>query len=483
MAKIFISYRREDAGFAVDQVHAAMKPYAKDPGDIFIDIDTIPPGQDFVDHLNAYVQKCDVMLVAIGQRWLEARDPETGARRLDNPNDFVRIEIESALARGIPVVPLLIGGAEMPGEADLPESLRPLVRRQAVAVPRGGVQQAIDRMMQGLGFAEVAKSGGRLPGWLVPLAAIVLLAVGGIGVWQSGVLDRFIAPSDSPVEALEATEVVEEEATTPALSTTPSPRYTVGSTFRDTLSGGGQGPEMVVVPGGTFRMGSNDGDSNEKPVHSVTIPRNFAVGKFEVTWAEWEACVADGGCDNAGPASKGGDEGWGEGNRPVINVDWNDAKAYVRWLSRKTGESYRLLSEAEWEYVARAGTTTAYWWGNQASHDYANYGKDQCCGGLATGRDRWENTAPVGSFSANAFGLHDLHGNVWEWTEDCWNGSYSGAPSNGSAWLSGNCDRRVLRGGSWGDVPQSLRSANRYWSDSSLRGNVFGFRIARDLSD
>ena len=195
MAKIFISYRREDAGFAVDQVHAAMKPYAKDPGDIFIDIDTIPPGQDFVDHLNAYVQKCDVMLVAIGQRWLEARDPETGARRLDNPNDFVRIEIESALNRGIPVVPLLIGGAEMPGEADLPESLRPLVRRQAVNVPRGGVQQAIDRMMQGLGFAEEEqqKTKGVHSNWLFALAAAVVLAVSGAGLWQSGAASHLIS--------------------------------------------------------------------------------------------------------------------------------------------------------------------------------------------------------------------------------------------------------------------------------------------------
>ncbi|MEM8920512.1 MAG: formylglycine-generating enzyme family protein, partial [Pseudomonadota bacterium] len=175
------------------------------------------------------------------------------------------------------------------------------------------------------------------------------------------------------------------------------------------------------------------------------------------------------------------DEGWGRGSRPVINVDWNDAQAYVRWLSRKTGKTYRLLSEAEWEYSARAGTTTAYWWGDRASHDYANYGKDQCCSGLASGRDEWVNTAPVGRFPANAFGLYDMHGNVWEWTQDCWNGSYSGAPTNGSAWISGDCSRRVLRGGSWYLYPRLLRSASRFRSTTSVPSYVVGFRVARTL--
>ena len=233
---------------------------------------------------------------------------------------------------------------------------------------------------------------------------------------------------------------------------------------------------MVVVPSGSFRMGSPSNepgrDDDEGPQRTVTISKSFAVGKFEVTWAEWGACVADGGCDGSGPEGAGGDEAWGKGNRPVINVDWNDAKAYVRWLSRKTGETYRLLLEAEWEYAARAGTTTAYSWGSSFGPNKAN------CGGCGS---RWENTAPVGSFSANAFGLHDLHGNVWEWTEDCWNGSYSGAPSNGSAWLSGDCERRGSARGSWYGHPLDLRSADRYWDSTAVRGNSIGFRIARTL--
>jgi formylglycine-generating enzyme required for sulfatase activity len=237
-------------------------------------------------------------------------------------------------------------------------------------------------------------------------------------------------------------------------------------------------PEMVVVPAGSFMMGSNNGADDEKPVRKVTIAQPFAVGKFEVTFAEWDACVADGGCKH-----KPGDRGWGRSKRPVMNVSWDDiSKQYLPWLSKKSGKNYRLLSEAEWEYVARAGTTTAYWWGDKASHEYANYGKDDCCDGLAKGSDKWVNTAPVGSFKANAFGLHDLHGNVREWTEDCWNGSNKGNPGNGAARRTGDCGRRVLRGGSWGDYPRSLRSADRYWISPVARYDSFGFRVGRTLT-
>jgi formylglycine-generating enzyme required for sulfatase activity len=157
-------------------------------------------------------------------------------------------------------------------------------------------------------------------------------------------------------------------------------------------------------------------DAAEGPQRPVTIARPFAVGKYEVTFAEWDACVAAGGCSH-----RPGDNRWGRGSRPVINVSWDDITLeYLPWLSRKTGKTYRLLTEAEWEYAARGATSAsapskAYWWGDRASHEYANYGKDQCCDGLKQGRDQWVNTAPVGQFPANPFGLHDMHGNVWEW--------------------------------------------------------------------
>ena len=228
--------------------------------------------------------------------------------------------------------------------------------------------------------------------------------------------------------------------------------------------------EMVTIPGGTYRMGdlSGDGDEDARPVHSVRVTA-FRMGKHEVTFAQWDACVADGGCDGYTPD----DEGWGRGNRPVINLSWDDVQGFIDWLNSKTGGNFRLPTEAEWEYAARAGSTTLYSWGNSIGHNRAN------CDGCGS---RWDDdrTAPVGSFSANAWGLHDMHGNVWEWVHDCWNDSYVGAPSDGRAWVSGDCTRRVLRGGSWYVYPERLHSASRT-SNTRLSRNAYrGFRLAQD---
>ena len=248
-------------------------------------------------------------------------------------------------------------------------------------------------------------------------------------------------------------------------------RWADGETFRDCP----ECPEMVVVPAGSFTMGSppseEDRFDNEGPVRRVTFAEPFAVGVYEVTFAEWDACVSGGGCGGYRPD----DEGWGRGNRPVINVSWKDARAYVAWLSEKTGEEYRLLSESEWEYAARAGTTTRYSWGDRVGSNRANCGRNYC-------GDSWEYTAPVGSFAANEWGLRDMHGNVGEWVEDCWNGSYAGAPSDGRAWVSGECGSRVLRGGAWYNYPWLLRSARRVGFDSGYRSNYLGVRVARTLA-
>jgi formylglycine-generating enzyme required for sulfatase activity len=226
---------------------------------------------------------------------------------------------------------------------------------------------------------------------------------------------------------------------------------------------------MVVIPSGTFMMGSPDGEegrySNEWPVHSVFVRQPFQIGKYEVTLAEWGACVSSGGCNSYWPD----DRGWGRDNRPVINVSYRDAKAYTAWLSRKTGHSYRLPSEAEWEYAARAGTTTPYHFGNNIKSSVANY--------------NWLAAWPVaiGSYPANAFGLHDVHGNVHEWVEDCWNESYAGAPSDTNVWETGDCSRHVLRGGSLTSSPRAVRSANRSGGFISTRYFYTGFRIVRTL--
>ena len=249
-------------------------------------------------------------------------------------------------------------------------------------------------------------------------------------------------------------------------------------------------PEMVVVPAGSFMMGSPGSEEgrfdDEGPRHRVTIGSPFAVGVYEVTFAEWEACVAAGGCGGY----RAEDEGWGRGSRPVINVSWEDAREYVRWLSRETGEEYRLLSEAEWEYVARAGTQTARYWGEGESgqcrygNGYDRTGDAELEIGweAATCSDGYVRTAPVGLFEPNAFGLYDVLGNVLEWTQDCWNESYSGAPADGSAWSSGDCSGRVLRGGSWLDGPGFLRSASRSRDSAGLRVSYLGFRVARTIN-
>jgi formylglycine-generating enzyme required for sulfatase activity len=240
-----------------------------------------------------------------------------------------------------------------------------------------------------------------------------------------------------------------------------------GSVFRDCANC----PEMVVIPAGSFQMGdlSGGGAANEKPVHGVTISRSFAVGKFEVTFSEWDACVSSGGCSH-----RPDDRGWGRDRRPVIYVSWDDAQSYIKWISAKTGKGYRLLSESEWEYVARAGSTTEYPWGSEVGSNRAN------CSGCGSSWDGTQ-TAPVGSFSSNRFGLHDTVGNVWEWVGDCWNWSYAGAPSDGSAQTGGDCSRRVLRGGSWSIGPRYVRSADRDGARSAGRGSDFGFRLARTL--
>ena len=240
-------------------------------------------------------------------------------------------------------------------------------------------------------------------------------------------------------------------------------------------------PQLVVVPLGSFMMGSPDSEwgrfNNEGPQRRVTIAEPFAVSVYEVTFGEWDACVNEGGCNGYQPHG----EGWGRGGRPVINVSWDDARAYVKWLSQRTGKRYRLLSESEWEYVARAGTMEPFHTGATISADQANYDSSYTYVSGQKGRYRGR-TVQVGTFSPNAFGLHEVHGNVWEWTQDCWNEDYTGAPADNRAWETGECEQRVLRGGSWGDVPWLLRSADRGKNEPGIRDPKIGFRIARTLT-
>jgi formylglycine-generating enzyme required for sulfatase activity len=236
-----------------------------------------------------------------------------------------------------------------------------------------------------------------------------------------------------------------------------------GDTFRDCA----ECPEMVVVPAGSFRMGSSNND-REKPVHEVSIAKPFAIGVREVTFEEWDRCVSEKGCK-----FRPDDRGWGRGRRPVINVSWVDAKEFVTWLSQKTGQAYRLPSEAEWEYAARGGTSSSFWWGRAVGSRHAN------CRECSTGES--EQTFPVGTYKANPFGLYDTAGNAAEWVEDCWNDDYHKSPTNGLPWVTGQCRLRVLRGGSFDSESEYVRSNSRFRYDIDVRYSGNGFRVVRQL--
>jgi len=241
--------------------------------------------------------------------------------------------------------------------------------------------------------------------------------------------------------------------------------------FRDRLADGSQGPELVVIPAGRFRMGDlqGGGDPDEVPVREVRIARPFALGRYELTFAEYARF-----CGATGSALPD-DSGFGRGRHPVVNVTWPDALAYTVWLSEQTGERYRLPSEAEWEYAARGGARTRFWWGDEPGSGRAN------CGGCGT---RWdgEGTAPAGSLPVNPFGLHEVLGNLWEWTADCYHNSYEGVPADGSPHVYRDCGQKVIRGGSWVVPPRELRAANRWRVYPVAPSDEIGFRVVRDLA-
>jgi formylglycine-generating enzyme required for sulfatase activity len=246
----------------------------------------------------------------------------------------------------------------------------------------------------------------------------------------------------------------------------PAPASAAGSPAR-TVRDCADCPELTLIPAGSFEMGSNEMFEFEKPVRTVSIARPFYLGTDEVTFAQWDACVAEGGCSH-----RPSDRNLGRGKRPVTDIHWNDANAYIVWLSYKTGRTYRLPTEAEWEYAARGGTTTAYPWGNSIDKEMAN-----CLGCNAQPR---RQASEVGQFPPNRFGLRDMAGNAAEWVADCWSENYRAAPRDGSAYAPAGCRERVLRGGSFNNDPRYLRSAARFKYESDVRFYTNGFRVVRE---
>ena len=403
MSSIFINYRRDDSSGYAGRIYDRLSNHFSSDH-VFMDIDQIEPGEDFHDVINEKLKSVQVAIVLIGKYWLDIADV-AGQRRLDNPDDWVRLEIAALLERKIRVIPVLIGGAVMPQSTQLPENLMPLARRNAYEINDKRFHTDMDK--------------------LIPVMEKVINA-------QKAAYNPTLKPSS-----------------TSATSRLP---------FE---------PKMVRIPPGKFLMGSPENEAGrwdaEGPQHEVTISNAFEIGKYPVTFDEYDLFA------KATKRKLPNDQGWGRSQRPVINVSWHDAQDYVKWLSGQTGKPYRLPTEAEWEYAARANTQTRYWWGDDIDTNNAVYNTTQ--------------TEPVGTFKANAFGLYDTAGNVLEWVQDCWHENYNNAPKDGSAWLEvngGNCDRRVVRGGSWDNDPRLLRSAYRNWGSTDYAIYFLGFRIARD---
>ncbi|TVP64628.1 MAG: TIR domain-containing protein [Leptolyngbya sp. LCM1.Bin17] len=420
MPKIFLSYRRSDSEDIAGRIYDRLvADFGK--GSLFFDVDTIPFGIDFREFLQGEVQQCQVLIAIIGPTWLSTTDDD-GHRRIDNTADWVRIEIESALARDIPVIPLLVRGARLPKATELPASLQALAYRNAATARAGrDFHRDMDVLIRGI----------------------------------ETLIERFITPTFK-------FEVVTVNAQGRVVNTTAK----TAEYFREDL-GNSVTLDLVRIPAGQFLMGSPDSEKGEGPQHRVSVPE-FWLGKYPVTQDQYQAIMGK----NPSRFSENG------ANRPVEQVSWHDAVAFCQKLSQQTGRPYRLPSEAEWEYACRAGTTTPFHVGPTITTDLANYNGNFTYGAGPTGVYR-EQTTEVGSFPANAFGLYDMHGNVWEWCADHWHDSYEGAPVDGSAWLaSGEGENpRILRGGSWGGNPVRCRSAFRSgFAPDLINGNV-GFRV------
>ena len=474
MAGIFINYRRDDAPGVAGRLfdYLALK-YPR--SGIFMDVDAMKPGIDFAEQLDSQVSQCRVVLAVIGPRWSDAKD-QAGHRRLDSDGDYVRIELASALKRAIPVIPVLVDGAAMPREESLSDDLKPLARRHALELRHTRFNSDADAIMHAL---EAVVPRRRAPWGLVTAGAFVVAAVVALAVlWpklaaklhpaaappaqttqqppvQTAPLPT-VQPPAQPAQTTQqpAVQLAVKSAQPPFVPLTPAREHALqpGDSFRECATC----PEMVVVPAGSFVMGSPAPEygrgSNEGPQHTVTFAQTFAVGRFSVTFDEWDACVADGGCGSYPPP----DQGWGRGRRPVTSVSLYDANGYLTWLSRKTGATYRLPSEAEREYFTRAGTTTPYWWGSTISPDQANYGRSV------------NQSLPVDSFLPNPWGLYQVHGNVSEWTGDCLHDNYVGAPTDGTAWTEPGCDASPAR--RFNGQPAQRVALSRAWFQSAPCG-------------
>jgi formylglycine-generating enzyme required for sulfatase activity len=598
LSGVFICYRREDsAAFAGRIYDRLITRLGRE--NVFFDVDNIAPGLDFVDVISERIGKCDALVAVIGRNWITSVD-RCNRRRLEDPGDVVRLEIEAALARGIRIIPVLVDGAAMPRCEDLPDSLGKLTRRQGIEISHIRFDSDVERLMRALSMlgeellqraavredsekheaaqqaeptplpaeapvaqtsketnaatatstavaeasegavtvrtsAAVARPSARWrrPFLLAVVSAAILAATllsakfwSRRGDWpllrssdrQTALPESASGPAPPQSPTLPSTSRPTSSSTPPK----PDPSRLIGAhalTFheeralraKDVFTECVECPEMVVVPVGSFVMGSSKneiesgyGAANEGPQHPVAISRRFALARYEVTRDQFQAFSEasqypiDTRChtlEKAIPQERADrsfrDPGFEQtGLHPVVCVNWLDATAYAKWLSRKTGGTYRLPTEAEYEYAARAGGTSRYGFTDDATDlcKFAN-GADQSAKWAAllgefdypNCSDGWAHTAPVGWFPANDFGLYDLLGNVWEWTTDCYRGNYALASSGDSVPSQGLCVARTVRGGSWSSPSSSLRPAVRAKAIINNRYDDLGFRVVREL--
>lgn len=509
MFNVFISYRREDSEAHAGRIYDRM---VADYGEkaVFMDIDAIPIGVDFREHLDQAVGKCDVLLAVIGENWLEVcfKDgPKQGQRRLDDPTDIVRIEIVSALDRGIPVIPVLVGKASMPSEANLPDCLKKLAFRNAAEVRSGrDFRDHVSRLIRGIEHLRKAneeKVADKQRQELLlrqqeeetrqkaelerkrrdeeeaerqreELERLQKEGEAKLAVLVREALDRTQGKptKDDNAAAKEmckqhhmdkerAKQIVEEVREQWQKAHPPKLERKPGENITNSL-----GMKFAWIPPGTFWMGSpkdeKERQANETQ-HKVTLSRGFFIGVHLVTQDQWQAVM---GSHPSGFK--------GEKTLPVETVSWNECQQFIKKLRDKDGKAYRLPTEAEWEYACRAGTTTPFHFGETISTDQVNYDGNATYGNGNKGVYR-KKTTPVGRFPANAFGIFDMHGNLWEWCQD-WYGDYPQkdvidpkGPDAGQY--------RVLRGGSWSYHPRHCRSAARFKYEPSDRDRYCGFRL------
>lgn len=475
---IFVSYRREDTGGHAGRLFDRLvEHFGRER--IFMDIDTIEPGEDFVTVIENAVGSCDILLAIIGRNWLTAGG--TGTGRLDNPNDFVRIEIAAALRRDIRVVPVLVQRATVPKAQDLPEDLVKLTRRNAVELTDLRWQTDVDQLITVMERVLDKRSGqvtepkhavaeSREPSkqdeprdapasavtasttspiyknrlfMIISGVVLVVLIAAAIMFWrlQWGQTQTAQIANTNQAPVPQPSVVVGQPSPAATPTATPVPTRRAPEI------------ELVAVRPGTFFMGAEGIGIDALPVHEVTL-KGFSMGKYEVTQAQWVAVM------DTNPSHFQGCE-----NCPVENVSWLDVQSFLKKLNEMQDSfRYRLPTEAEWEFACRAGTTTPY-----AGRLFAMAWFGDNSGG---------KTHPVGTTTPNAFGLFDMHGNVWEWCQDVRHEGYDGAPSDGSAWMrGGDQELRMVRGGGWSDVAADMTSANRAYDTRNHRENIVGFRV------